>query len=411
MATSYPASLDAFTNPGGTTKLGTAVGGRTHSQFHADINDAVEALQARLGTTTTVCELVTTGGIRTRQAATQDAMRLLGRAGGTSSYTMTLTPATLGASRTWSFPDRDDTVAGLGAQTFTGAQTISNTTESSSLGTGALVVAGGASVAKVLRVGDTIVGSQALNIATSGDFGGAILGRGDAGLGFGQFLKLINSGAGTDVVVFNDASNHGVRFEQSSGTLTYGIGSKFGVAGPGDYFSISRYSAGWSTLATFDANGLLVLGAAPSAPGATEVKIGGGELKVGATTASTSTITGALTVDGGVGVAEQVTARRGAVATATISTTGVITALSSSDGFARLTGAAQDIQGIAAPGGEAQLLTLYCVNATTLRHENAGASAANRIASDTGADISVSAGKTVQLIYDPTSARWRPVRF
>lgn len=64
------------------------------------------------------------GGITTLQAATQDAIKLLGRAGGTGSYVATLTPLTLSASRTWSLPDRDDTFAGLAAQTFTGAQTI-----------------------------------------------------------------------------------------------------------------------------------------------------------------------------------------------------------------------------------------------------------------------------------------------
>jgi hypothetical protein len=131
------------------------------------------------------------------------------------------------------------------------------------------------------------------------------------------------------------------------------------------------------------------------------------ELVIAGTTASTSTTTGSATVAGGLGVAAQTTARRYASATATASTTGVITALASDDGFTRLTGAAPDIQGISAPGGGAQELLLYCVNATTLRHENAGASAANRIVSDTGADIVTAAGVTCELVYDTTSARWR----
>jgi hypothetical protein len=46
----------------------------------------------------------------------------------TGNFTLRLSPAaTLGANRRWTFPDRDDTAAGLGAQTFTGAQTISST--------------------------------------------------------------------------------------------------------------------------------------------------------------------------------------------------------------------------------------------------------------------------------------------
>jgi len=49
MATNFPTSLDSFTNPSPSSKQGEEVGGRTHSEFHADINDAVETLQAKVG--------------------------------------------------------------------------------------------------------------------------------------------------------------------------------------------------------------------------------------------------------------------------------------------------------------------------------------------------------------------------
>ena len=45
----------------------------------------------------------------------------------TGNFTLSLSPANITAARRWSFPDRSDTVAGLGAQTFTGAQSISAT--------------------------------------------------------------------------------------------------------------------------------------------------------------------------------------------------------------------------------------------------------------------------------------------
>lgn len=58
-----------------------------------------------------------------RRAATQDGVLLRGRAGGTSSYTVELTPATLSASRTATLPDANVTVAGLElAQSYTAAQ-------------------------------------------------------------------------------------------------------------------------------------------------------------------------------------------------------------------------------------------------------------------------------------------------
>lgn len=52
MTTSYPGALDNFVNPSpGTVPLATPFGGRTHSQEHGDLNDAVEAIQAKVGIT------------------------------------------------------------------------------------------------------------------------------------------------------------------------------------------------------------------------------------------------------------------------------------------------------------------------------------------------------------------------
>lgn len=52
MTTNYPGALDAFVNPTpGTVPLATTFGGRTHSQEHGDVNDAVEAIQAKVGIT------------------------------------------------------------------------------------------------------------------------------------------------------------------------------------------------------------------------------------------------------------------------------------------------------------------------------------------------------------------------
>ena len=48
--------------------------------------------------------------VRSEAAATQDAVVLAGRAGGTSSYAVTLTPTTLAASRTMTLPDANTTV-------------------------------------------------------------------------------------------------------------------------------------------------------------------------------------------------------------------------------------------------------------------------------------------------------------
>jgi hypothetical protein len=65
-----------------------------------------------------------TGAQLIRAAATQDAIEILPRAGGTSSFKASITPLALSASRTWSLPDRSDTFAGLKSNTFTEAQII-----------------------------------------------------------------------------------------------------------------------------------------------------------------------------------------------------------------------------------------------------------------------------------------------
>lgn len=54
-------------------------------------------------------------GILTRAAATQDGVELIGRAGGTASYKVSITPTTLTASRTFTLPDNSGTVLTTGA--------------------------------------------------------------------------------------------------------------------------------------------------------------------------------------------------------------------------------------------------------------------------------------------------------
>lgn len=50
MASNYPAGLDSFTTIGSSDTTSTSVGGKTHRAMHNDANDAIEAIQAELGT-------------------------------------------------------------------------------------------------------------------------------------------------------------------------------------------------------------------------------------------------------------------------------------------------------------------------------------------------------------------------
>jgi len=49
VSTSFPAGLDSLTNPSSSDNLSTSVGGATHSAQHANLNDAVEAIEAKVG--------------------------------------------------------------------------------------------------------------------------------------------------------------------------------------------------------------------------------------------------------------------------------------------------------------------------------------------------------------------------
>lgn len=71
----------------------------------------------------TVNKLQLVGSARVQAAATQDAVILAGRAGGTSSYAVTVTPTTLTANRTLTLPDASTTVVGTDT-----TQTLTNKT-------------------------------------------------------------------------------------------------------------------------------------------------------------------------------------------------------------------------------------------------------------------------------------------
>lgn len=67
--------------------------------------------------------------VRSEVASTQDAVVLAGRAGGSGSYAVTLTPTTLSSNTTLTLPNVNDTISVLGtAQTFTAKQTFNGST-------------------------------------------------------------------------------------------------------------------------------------------------------------------------------------------------------------------------------------------------------------------------------------------
>lgn len=145
----------AFVVNGGA--LGTPISGTvTNLTGTASIN-----INGTVGATTPTTGVFTTA--TARAAATQDSVILQGRAGGTGSFGVTLTPTTLTASRTLTLPDASGTIlqsgtavtvgqGGTGIQSGTsgGVPYFSSTSaiaSSAALASNALVVGGGAGAA------------------------------------------------------------------------------------------------------------------------------------------------------------------------------------------------------------------------------------------------------------------------
>jgi hypothetical protein len=137
-------SAGAFVVNGGA--LGTPSSGTvTNLTGTASIN-----INGTVGATTPTTGVFTT--VRAQAAATQDSVLLSGRAGGTNSYAVTLTPTTLSASRTVTFPDAD-------INFVTGLPVANGGTGITSFGTG---------VATAL--GQNVTGSGGIALSTSPSF-------------------------------------------------------------------------------------------------------------------------------------------------------------------------------------------------------------------------------------------------
>jgi hypothetical protein len=207
------------------------------------------------------------GAITAVASATQDGVRLQGRAGGTASYVGTLTPDALSASRTYTLPDADGTVAltsqlagmitGTGVSgrvsywtgtstqggdasfTYdpaltTGGLKVANTTTSTSTTTGALTVVGGAGVGGALWVGGTVnvrpaAGAATLNVlgATSDQDGIIYLGEnGTAQMqvrydGVNNRMSLGKSDNTNPILIDRDTGNTTVTGKISTGSTIY----------------------------------------------------------------------------------------------------------------------------------------------------------------------------------------------
>lgn len=73
MASSFPTALDALTNPSSSDNLNTA--GVLHDVQHSDVNDAVEALEAKVG----IDSSAVTTSVDYKLARSRDVNRVIAR--------------------------------------------------------------------------------------------------------------------------------------------------------------------------------------------------------------------------------------------------------------------------------------------------------------------------------------------
>ena len=199
------------------------------------------------------------GTVQAAAAATQDAVRLAGRAGGTGTFAVTLTPTTLTASRTLTLPDATTTVVGTDA-----TQTLTNKTISSGTLTGTLTAGGGvgtsgqflqSTATGVQWAAATGVLAQNTQVFTSGT---AATYTAPANT---QWVKVTvvgagATGAGTTVARATGGGAGGVAIKwlaiTAGQTLIYTVGATGAALFPGGASSVV---SGTATITTITANG------------------------------------------------------------------------------------------------------------------------------------------------------------
>ena len=138
MASNFPTSLDTLTNPSGTDAVSSSVGGRTHAQMHTDVNDIVEALEAKVGVdgsavtsshdyklsgVTGSDKAVSLAGTETltNKTLTDSSTTFQDNVDNTKKFQFQVSGVTAGQTRTLTVPDASTTLVGTdNSQTLTG---------------------------------------------------------------------------------------------------------------------------------------------------------------------------------------------------------------------------------------------------------------------------------------------------
>ena len=248
-----------------------------------------------------------------------------------------------------------------GKTTITGVTTVSDTTESSGTGVGAIVTSGGVGIAKALNVGGAgnfggAIKTTNTTASTSTSTGALIVGGG-AGI-----AGAINAGGVIKTTDATDASSTSTGSIITSGGV--GIAKALHVGSAGTFGGNVKINS--NTASSNTTTGALVVNGGTGI--ATNLNVGGtgtfgGAVTINSTTASSSTSTGALIVKGGAGIAGALNIGGNFTTSGVIKTTNATDATSTTTGALIVAGGA----GIAKQlrvGGAATLSSTLSVSST-----------------------------------------------
>jgi hypothetical protein len=215
----------------GATTLTGIVKGNGTSAFTAATAGTDYAKPDTASTWTAVQTFRAASAVRSEAAATQDAVVLAGRAGGTSSYAVTLTPTTLSASRTMTLPDANTTVPVFSQTiTFSGpsaARTVTLPDENFSVGFRNIPQSGSdKTTSYTLAVGDI---GKFVGVGTSGS-----ITIPDATFAAGDVISIFNNTTGniTITCTITTAYIAGTNTDKASVTLaTRGVATILFISG------------------------------------------------------------------------------------------------------------------------------------------------------------------------------------
>jgi hypothetical protein len=290
MPSSYPSSSDTFTVPSGSATLGGST--PTHTDAHQQMADAIRRVQD-----TIVLSGLAVGALLYGASGTQVTTLAAGAAGRFLQANGAAAPAwfdLFGAANAWTASQTID----RGTGTLPALLTASNN----------LRISNGSALppdVETLAYGTAISGLN-LRCRTSGGTRAA-----PAAIAVGTpFFNLLAYGADETGLITSARGRLQMFAAEAWSSGAHGTGFRIYGTSTGTTTETEwvRWHNGSQILGATSLIGserLRVTGGSIAAPGSNDVVIGGGALAVGATTGSTSTTTGALTVAGGVGVAKR----------------------------------------------------------------------------------------------------------